>query len=246
MENDQNRFYSSVSEHYSEIFPYNPMQLQFLKSSLADLRGLHILDVGCATGELAYQLAEAGAVVTGIDLNEDLLHQARKKNNHQNILYAGVDMLDLENYFRNQFFDAVICFGNTLVHLPDSDSVLQMLNGVNAVLKPSGKFLLQILNYDYILREKLDKLPVIETGNIRFERKYIFEYGSSTVIFDTKLHLKETDEVISNQTRLFALGSAGLMTLLEKSGFNSIEFYAGFNKAPFGDDHLPLVASAAI
>jgi glycine/sarcosine N-methyltransferase len=47
-----------------------------VKSRAGELAGKQILDIGCATGELSFQLAEAGAKVTGIDLNEDLLGKA--------------------------------------------------------------------------------------------------------------------------------------------------------------------------
>ena len=76
MNNEQNQFYTSISNYYSEIFPYQPLQLQFVKNRVGELAGKHILDIGCATGELAYQLVGTGVQVTGIDLNEDLLNQA--------------------------------------------------------------------------------------------------------------------------------------------------------------------------
>ena len=41
--------------------------------------------------------------------------------------------------------------------------------------KLGGLFLLQILNYDYILGEQIIELPLIETANIKFVRKYRFE-----------------------------------------------------------------------
>ena len=71
MNTQQNKFYTSISKYYSEIFPYQPMQLQFVKNRVGDLKGKNILDIGCATGELAFRLAGEGAKVIGIDLNED-------------------------------------------------------------------------------------------------------------------------------------------------------------------------------
>ena len=54
MHDSQNIFYTSISKYYSEIFPFNPMQLKFVKNKLGELQGKHILDIGCATGELAF------------------------------------------------------------------------------------------------------------------------------------------------------------------------------------------------
>ena len=55
------------------------------------------------------------------------------------------------------------CFGNTLVHLQSIELMGKMLKGVFAVLKPGGHFLLQILNYDFILDEQVSELPLIDS-----------------------------------------------------------------------------------
>jgi hypothetical protein len=39
MNNEQNEFYSSISKYYAEIFPYQPMQLQFVKNRAGELAG---------------------------------------------------------------------------------------------------------------------------------------------------------------------------------------------------------------
>jgi len=245
MNNNQNRFYTSISIYYSEIFPYNPMQLQYVKSRTGALRAKRLLDIGCATGELAFQLATEGANVTGIDLNEDLLDQAiRKRGGASNPEFQSGDMLELENDFKAEQFDAVLCFGNTLVHLETKEMVAQMLNGVSQVLKPGGNFLLQILNYDYILDEQVSELPLIETGNIRFLRQYLFDKNSPKIRFYTELYLKKENQTVVNETTLLALKSNELLDLLRNAGFQDIELFSNFKQDAFGGKHVPLVVSA--
>jgi glycine/sarcosine N-methyltransferase len=257
MNDKQNQFYSSISKFYSEIFPYQQMQLQFVKSSTSDLKEKLILDIGCATGELAFQLAIAGAIVTGIDLNEDLLNQAVGCSGFQsadssireaeitssNPHFQTGNMLELEKDFEPVQFDVVLCFGNTLVHLQTTELIHQMLKGVFTVLKPGGQFLLQILNYDYILGEQVNELPTIETENIRFIRKYKIEKNNPLIRFQTDLVLKKEDKTISNETQLFAIKSGELIELLRNAGFTGIELFSGFKLEPFGGKHLPLVVS---
>lgn len=244
MTDTQNKFYTSISKYYAEIFPYNPVQLQFVADNAGDLTGKQVLDIGCATGELAFQLAKSGADVTGIDLNEDLLQQAKAGKVHPNLIFQKGDMLELQNDFQPETFDMVLCFGNTLVHLPSQELISEMLRGVHAVLKPGGIFLLQILNYDYILSEPVTKLPLIETKNIKFIRFYRFAETSSLIVFQTELHLKKEGEVIFNETPLLALKSSELRELMEHAGFESVELFANFKKEPFGGKHLPLVCKA--
>lgn len=243
MNNKQNNFYTSISKYYSEIFPYNPAQLQFVKNRVGDLAGKAILDIGCATGELAFKLAEAGAKVVGIDLNEDLLQQAKSSKTHHNCTFQSGNMLNLAIDFLPAQFDAVLCFGNTLVHLENHMQVKQMFDGVFSVLKPGGSFLLQILNYDYILEEQVSELPLIETESIKFVRKYIFKRKSQHIGFQTELILKDENEIILNETKLLALKSLEFIELLKTTGFKGIEIFSGFNQAQFGGKHIPLVVN---
>ncbi|MCY1722865.1 class I SAM-dependent methyltransferase [Prolixibacteraceae bacterium Z1-6] len=243
MENAQNKFYSSISKYYSEIFPYSAMQQKFVQACVGNLDQKQILDIGCATGELAFHLAGSGATVAGIDLNEDLLNQAIQNKIHPKLQFRQGNMLELATDFRKEQFDAVLCFGNTLVHLQSEEGVEHMLNGVNNVLKPGGHFLLQILNYDYILGEKVSELPLIETENIRFIRNYKFQNNSALIRFQTDLQIKAEDTTVSNQTTLLALKSSKLTELLERAGFKNIQLYANFKQETFGGAHLPLVVS---
>lgn len=236
------------------------MQLQFVKSRVGDLRAKQLLDIGCATGELAFQLVAEEAKVIGIDLNEDLLNQAIQKRNSRNfgslISNGGSEsaapnpefqprnMLELENDFKVNQFDAVLCFGNTLMHLETKEMVAQMLIGVTQVLKPGGKFLLQILNYDYILNEQISELPLIETENIRFVRRYLFDKNSPKIRFYTELYLKEENQTVVNETTLLALKSKELVELLQNAGFQEIELFSNFKEDVFGGKHIPLVISA--
>lgn len=243
MYDSQNIFYTSISKHYSEIFPFNPMQLKFVKNKLGDLHEKRILDIGCATGELAFQLAISEAEVTGIDLNEDLLQQAIRNKKHEKLTFQQGNMLQLTQDFEAQQFDTVLCFGNTLVHLNSETLVLQMLEGAQTVLKPGGQLLIQLLNYDYICSEPVETLPVIDTENIRFIRRYNFTDDSDLIGFQTDLEIKVINRVVSNETPLLALKSDRLKSLLEKAGFRNIQFYANFKQDAKGGKHLPLVVS---
>jgi len=239
----QNKFYTSISRYYTEIFPFNPAQFIFIEKQLQELKNKKILDVGCATGELAFALAETGANITGIDLNDHLLQVAQEGIPQPNLRFMAMDMLHLSDNFQNDHFDTVLCFGNTLVHLKELKEMKQFFFEVSKVLKKGGHFLLQILNYDHILDEKITELPLIENEILRFERRYRFEPESRLLHFHTDLHLKTENEVISNQTQLFALKSRELEYLLLQEGFKEIQLYANFNGDPIGGKHLSLVIS---
>ncbi len=76
---------------------------------LAPQKGEKILDLGCGTGDLAKQLTDYGAEVTGVDQSEQMIEQARGK--YPAIKFIVQDATELE--FHREF-DAV--FSNAALH----------------------------------------------------------------------------------------------------------------------------------
>lgn len=93
--------------------------------------GERILDLGCGTGDLAKQIQEQGAEVTGIDASPDMIAKAKAKYPELNFSVAnGTDFRFAEP------FDAV--FTNAVLHwIHDADGVIK---SVYNVLKPGGRF----------------------------------------------------------------------------------------------------------
>ncbi len=240
-ESEHDRFYGSIAGYYRSIFPQNPAQLKCVEEAAGSLEGKSILDVGCGTGELAAGLAEKGALVTGIDLNDALLSQARTYRSHDRILYRKANMLHIARLFGRNKFDLVVCLGNTLVHLLNPMQMRDFFSGVRTVLKPGGVLILQMLNYDYIFKEKINVLPLIEREEVKFERTYEFIEGSREIRFITRLTVKSTGEVIENKTDLLGIGSNDLLQLMDIAGMQEIELFGDFDKRPFSGAHLPLV-----
>ncbi|MFJ5232543.1 class I SAM-dependent DNA methyltransferase [Kitasatospora sp. NPDC088391] len=71
--------FDAIGARYQEVFPARSGQLACGDWLLAGLpAGARVLDVGCGAGEpTARQLAEGGLRVTGVDLSEGMLAQAR-------------------------------------------------------------------------------------------------------------------------------------------------------------------------
>ncbi|MDA3880008.1 MAG: class I SAM-dependent methyltransferase [Prolixibacteraceae bacterium] len=234
-------FYQSIHQYYDHIFPLNKQQVVFTKEEL-QAPG-EILDIGCGTGNLAIALANEGFDVDAIDLDESMIETADKKSNGNNPRFSAIDMLEIASVFNADNFDAITCFGNTLVHLTDNARVQHFFNSVYTLLKPGGKFLFQVLNYETILRNKPDNLPLIDNDIVRFDRKY--EYSESGFInFKTSLTVKTSEATLNNEVQLNPLTKMQLEEMLQISHFKNIEFFGNFNHGVLSDDSLPLVCIA--
>jgi SAM-dependent methyltransferase len=220
------KFYQMLAKNYDEIFPMGEMVLKTVQEITPD--GGAILDVGCATGRYMERLGELGYDTHGVEYSPELVDYDK------NVIIG--DMHDMP--FDGQF-DTVMCTGNTLVHTADYSSMTQVLAQFCKALKPNGKALIQILNYDFIMAERLPKLPDIKTDNLLFERFY--DYEGEHINFRGRLTVGgETDESV---VRLFPAMSDELICASKNAGFAKAELFGGYDKSKLRKiKGLPLVA----
>ena len=236
------QFYNSIAPHYQYIFPFNPAQIEFLKHVLP-YNGARVLDVGCATGDLAFALTHFGFPTWAFDFDGQMVQIAQKTKQEDSMfpVFEQLDMRMIDQHYPVSCFDTVICFGNTLVHLLNDDDIHKFIQAAFKVLLPEGKLAIQIINYQYILENQVKSLPEIDNEHIRFERIYEFGNESELIDFNTKLTVKYTGQEIKNSTKLYAIQQSKLQKLLEDAGFSSIKFFGNFNREPLTANSLPLV-----
>lgn len=229
-------FYQSIATFYDYIFPKNPQQLQFLEMIQDISKDERILDIGCATGNLTSLIYQKTQEVIGIDLDEDLLKIAKDKN--PDITFLNKNMLDLET-FKDQSFNRVISFGNTLVHLESPQDVITFFEKVYKVLKPNGFFTVQIINYDYIYDHNIKELPLIDNDVLRFDRYY--DLYEDHVDFKTNLTIKSNQQTIKNTIPLLNLKRSFIEESLREVGFRELSFYGDFKGQDLTNMSLPLI-----
>lgn len=98
---------------------------------LNPLCGEKILDLGCGTGDLAYEIAKTGATVTGMDLSTEMIGKAREKYPHIDFIIGNA-----EDFRANEPYDAV--FSNAALHWMKNPE--QVVKCVWNVLPRGGRF----------------------------------------------------------------------------------------------------------
>jgi len=237
-------FYTSIAKYYSHIFPANPLQVKFL-SNILPYNGAKVLDVGCATGELSFALTRFGFPIWAFDFDVEMIEIAQNAKAEDTMfpVFEQLDMRLLDQHYPEAFFDTVICFGNTLVHLLNDDDIRQFLRAVHQGLSKDGTLTIQILNYRHIIQNQIKRLPRIDNEHISFHRSY--EYGDKPglIDFNTTLTIKSTGQVIQNTVKLNAITQEKLQELLNETGFDKLEFFGSFISEPLKADSLPLIVT---
>ena len=108
-----------------------------VKRSLGDLKDKRVLHLQCATGESTIELAELGAVVTGVDISDEALDVARERES--SVLWVHADVQTLPGELRRARFDLVYAADGVLPWLQDLDA---WAGGIQAALKSGGDLLL--------------------------------------------------------------------------------------------------------
>ncbi len=221
-------FYTEIAKYYDDIFPTGAAQLQLIKET-AGKPPKDILDVACGSGGYSKSLSDRGYSITAIDLDEKMVLSLKEKDKKINSLV--LNMLNINDL--SGTFDLIFCIGNSLVHLDSLYEIELFLKSCKNKLKPDGKLILQIINYDRILERGIKSLPTIknEEKNLTFERYYSYSPDQHKVDFKTILTVNK--EVLENHVPLYPVRSAELKEVLVASGFNKAELYGSFNKEKY-------------
>ena len=240
-------FYQSIAPYYDFIFSYNPDQKDFIISSAnGQLKDKSVLDIGCGTGNLTFELSKHFKKIVGIDMDVDMLNiaETKKRTNKDKIDFKCTNMLEIKNHFFASTFDLIFSFGNTLVHLNNSEEIEDFLKQTKMILKPGGKLLLQIINYDRILAYDIQSLPLIENENIKFERYYKYHGQRKKIIFETILTVKKKNMVKKNKVELYPVLKKEIKNLLMDAGYTMVLFYWNFKKGNVTATSVPLIIEA--
>jgi len=126
-------------------------QVDFLVEALEPPEGGRVLDLCCGHGRHAVRLAERGYRVTGLDLSAYHLQLARKAARERGVEVEWVraDMREVPG--RNRF-DAVVNLFTAFGYFDEEQEDQRVLNGVARALKPGGRFLIDLMNRDSLMR----------------------------------------------------------------------------------------------
>lgn len=210
--------YHHFADVYDEIFPVQEKTLAFLTHHFLPGR---TLDIGCATGGYLHRLVDASYDAYGLDLDKDMIRVAQEKYPH---LIPRLWVQDMRDFDTSKPFQNIYCIGNTLVHLPNVESIYDFLNRIYQSLHFTGTFILQIINYERIISQNITSLPTITTPHATFTRHY--KIKEERLIFTTDL--VTPTRCHSDETKLIPIRPKMLISLLEKIGFKQIQTFGSF------------------
>lgn len=111
-----------------------------------------IIEVGCGNGNICYALASLGYEVVGMDIDEESIHNAKLKNQFDNLHF---EVRDAKNVPEVNDFDVVIC-SETLEHLDEPGEMVEKCSNI----LDQGGLLISTVPNGYGPRELIITKPV--------------------------------------------------------------------------------------
>jgi len=168
-----------------ELFPSEKKVFEELKLPL----DAKILDVGCGGGRTTFSLINSGYKnIIGIDFNEDLINDAKKKfDGKYEKNFRVLDIVFALNMYSVETFDEVFFSYNGLDYLYPLEQRKKVLNIINDLLKKNGYFIFSSHNLLCVSKAYL-KTYFKNIPNLLLGRKYLVadqSFGKVLTYFST-------------------------------------------------------------
>lgn len=234
-------FFGDSAYRLQETDPqYTAEQVDFLEQVMELPPGGAVLDVACGRGRHSLLLAERGYRVTGLDYSQDYLEDARQKAVEQGleVRFLRGDMREMT--FARQFDGAISMF-TALGYFETDEDDLRILQGVSRALKPGGRYLIDTVNRDAILRGFQPKHWVDEgDGFLLQERSFDVKTGRN---LDSWTFLRDGQRATFHLTLRFYTYTE-MAWLLRQAGLEVAACWGGFDGSELALDSRRMVVMA--
>ena len=149
MESEQETDYNNIAQRYNitEKDAVTLWRLGYdnLLRYLNPVRNKSILDYGCGNGTFCRFLREKEAIVTGVDISENMIKVAKESNtdsiDYHQITSGNLDFLP-ENTFDYVISNFVFCTIST------QQEIIKVMNSIHRVLRANGLLIIMNTNWD--------------------------------------------------------------------------------------------------
>jgi SAM-dependent methyltransferase len=212
-------------------------------SLLADRFGGPVLDVGCGTGRVAFQLVWQDVSVTGVDLSGQMLERARERARKQKINIALLEG-DIRQMALDGPFNLAILTYNTFMHFLDHENQIAVLERLASLIRPGGGLALDIVNpietfgapdMPGLVIERTFGDP--ETGQTVFQQSLasldrVSQVMDLTWIYDRMAPDGQINRLIVPLQIRYTFASE-IELLLERTGWKGVECYGSYDFDPY-------------
>ena len=215
-------------------------EADFLVKTLECASGSRLLDVPCGNGRHSLELAKRGYQITGLDISEEFIEEARASSSAIGSQIEWV-LGDMRHVEVEATFDGAFCVGNSFGYFEYS-AMEAFLNGVSRSLKSGARFVVGtgIAAESILLNLKERTWYQVEDILFAIENRYQVEESC----LDTNHMFVRDGKVETRQSKHWVYTVGEIRRMLERTGLAVLSLYGSLDCQPFnlGSHQLFVVA----
>jgi len=222
-------FGADYFEIYRDAFPpeATAAEVQGIVRLLGLPAGARVLDLACGHGRHAISLAACGWDVTGYDLSEVFLEEARANAAASGIAVRWVRG-DMRALPYDTEFDAVINVFTAFGYFEDPEDDLETLRRVRRALVPGGRFLLETLHRDALPARFRPHIEYTTSTGAQVVRDYVWDLARDVI--DDRVRIVRPDGTRAEYaTSLRVRSLRELLALVRQAGLEPVAWYGGLD-----------------
>jgi len=223
-------------------FQRTEQEVEFIVQALGLPPGAHILDLCCGYGRHTVALAQRGFQMTGLDLSALHLRLARRaaKEAGVNVRWHRADMRDIP--WEGEF-DAVINMFTSFGYVESDEEDFKVLAGVARALKPGGRFLIDTINREMLMRHwEQHGWQQAADGTLRLEDRHFHFLTGRQRVRVLSIHPDGTRSEREIDLRLYSLKE--LADMLSRAGLAVRKVWGGYDGQEYGFDTIRMIVLA--
>jgi SAM-dependent methyltransferase len=228
------------SEYYSLLYQHRDCDEAklFLDNLIALLKipsGSSILDCGCGKGRHSIYLNEKGFEVTGIDISENSILEAKKYEKENLAFYVH----DMRNLFRINYYDVVLNLFTSFGYFEKDSENNKAIKSTAASLKKNGWLVLDFMNAEKEIKELIlqEKCRI---GGVDFE---IRRHTEQNFIIK-EIRVSDKGKIYAYRENVKAYKHKELENFFTQNKLEVVHLFGDYQLAPFNEttsDRLILI-----
>jgi SAM-dependent methyltransferase len=218
-------------------------EAEFLVDALQCQPGTSLLDIPCGNGRLSLELARRGYKVTGVDISEEFIEEARSisSSNTGGTPVPQFILGDMRRIEGEAVYDGGYCFGNSFGFLAYTD-MESFLNGVARALKPGARFVVEtgMAAESIIPKFEAHASHQIEDILLTINEQYL----AAESCVDSEYIFERDGKTEIRKAKHWIYTAAEIRRMLERAGLEILNLWGSLEREPFvlGSDELYVIA----
>ena len=226
-------------------------EAEFLIDHLNCDAAAHVLDVPCGNGRLSFEMAKRGLRVTGVDISEEFIEEARAIQSGPPATAGGSDsstrveflLRDMRHLEDQAIYDGAYCFGNSFAFLEHAE-MEKFLRAIARALKPGARFLIETGMAAESVLPDFEEQSSHEMGDLSLTIKERYLAAESCI--DSEYVFERDGQTESRLAREWIYTVAEIRRMLERAGLSVLDLYGSLKCTPYklGSRELFIVSEA--